>query len=74
MVTAQNSLLENDALSLQVDGLKEISELELNRGQFTYASGDFLVHGPGDLQECIDALAVQVECTFESALLVSLLG
>lgn len=32
MIAAEDSLLEDDALGLQVDGLEEVAELELDRG------------------------------------------
>ena len=32
MIAAEHSLLQYDAFSLQVDGLEEVSKLELNTG------------------------------------------
>lgn len=35
VVSTKNTLLKNDALGLEINRLKEISKLELNRGKFS---------------------------------------
>lgn len=74
MVATQNSLLQNDALSLQVNGLKEIPEFKLNAGKFGNACSYFLVHGPCNLKQSVNALTVKIKCTLKGLLLIGLLG
>jgi len=72
MVTAQNSFLQNNALRLEIDGLKEITKLELDARQFGNASGYLFVHRSGNLKQCINALAIKIKCTLERLLFISL--
>lgn len=73
MVTTKNSFLENYALCLELDSLKEVAKLKLNAGKFRDASSNFFIHGPSNLKKGIDTLAVQLESSFKSTLLISLL-
>jgi hypothetical protein len=74
MITAQDSLLQDNTLGLQVDGLKEVPELELNACKLGNASSDLLVHGTCHLKKSIDRLTVEIERTFKGTFLVGLLS
>ena len=73
MVLAEHALVQNDALRLQLDGLEEVAELELDACELADARRDVLVHGPGDLQQRVDALTVKLEGPLEGPVLVGLL-
>lgn len=74
MISAQNSLLKNNALCLQFDGLQEITEFELDASQFSNAGGNLLIHGASDLKQSINALRVQFKSSLKNSIFISLFG
>jgi hypothetical protein len=55
VVVSEESLLQNDALGLELNCLEEVSKLELNAGQLSNGSGDISVHRACDLKERVNA-------------------
>lgn len=74
VVSAEDALLKNDALGLELDGLEEVSELELNGSQLGDAGSNLLVHRASDLEEGVDALGIQLEGALEGSIFIALLG
>ena len=58
VVPAQDALLNDNALSLKVDGLEEVAEFELDGRKFGDGRGHLLIHGSGYLEQSVDALAI----------------
>lgn len=73
MITAEHSLLQDEALGLQFNGLEEVSELKLDTGQLGNARSDFLVHGTCNLEEGIYALAIKLESSLKLTIFIGLL-
>lgn len=72
MITTKNSFLKDDALSLKLNCLKEVTKLELNAGKLRNASSNFFIHGASDLKQSVDALAIELKRSFESTVLIRL--
>ena len=49
MFPTENPLLQDDALCLELNRLKEVTELELDAGKLCNAGSDLFVHGSRDL-------------------------
>ena len=49
MFPTENPLLHDDALCLELNRLKEVTELELDAGKLCNAGSDLFVHGSRDL-------------------------
>jgi len=68
VIVAQDLLLDDDTLRLQLDGLQEVAHLVLDVGHLGDARGDLRVHSAGDLEQKIDNLVVEIECLLILAL------
>ena len=73
VISSKNTFLQYDAFGLQLNGLQEVSEFELNAGQLGDALRDVFVHRPCDLEESVDARTEQLERAFKRSVLVGLL-
>ena len=49
VLPTENPLLQDDALCLELNRLKEVTELELDAGKLCNAGSDLFVHGPRNL-------------------------
>ena len=58
VVPAQHALLNDNALSLKVDGLEEVAEFELDGRQLGDGRGHLLIHGSCYLEQSVYALAI----------------
>mmetsp|Transcript_2555 Transcript_2555/g.2476 ORF Transcript_2555/g.2476 Transcript_2555/m.2476 type:complete len:438 (-) Transcript_2555:567-1880(-) len=74
VVGAQEPFLQDQRLRLELNGLKEISKLELDACEFRDAGGDIFVHGSLDREHSVDALAVEFEGFFEDVFFEALFG
>ena len=58
MIDAEESLLEHDGLSLKLDRLQEVSELELDASDVGNAARNLFVHGTRNLEKHVNGLRV----------------
>ena len=65
MVNAQQPLLKDNGLGLQLDSLQEVTEFELDASDCCDATSNIFVHGTSDLKEHIDGLRVELERAVE---------
>jgi len=73
-VVAQDLLLDDQALGLQLYCLQVVSEFELDVGHLRYAGGHVLMHWTIDLQQHIYGLTIEIESCLKMATSLCLSG